>query len=245
MSARSNRPSIHTEALLLGRVEYGEADLIVHLFTESHGRISAIARNARRTQKRFLGALEPFHTLKIEMSEAVRGDLYSLKASTIEVPRDQLTRQLCLLTEAGRALSWLRGAAPASVAEPRLWTTIISLLDELVAVEQVAPPEHLTAAFALRLLDILGWGMNFQSCVSCGKECPQSRPAWVSPERGGLICSTCGGGPIRLSSAVRGKLLDLVQDDPKRLDAESADAALKIAERALKSHTGHGAGQSP
>jgi DNA repair protein RecO (recombination protein O) len=236
--AHSNRRSFQTEALLLGRVEYGEADLIVQFFTRTHGRLSAIARGARRNQKRYSGALEPFHTLSIELTEAVQGDLHSLKSSSIEVARDRLSRSLVPLTEAGRALGWLKLAAPTSVAEPELWEAISTLLDELAALRTTTVPPHLTAAFALRLLELLGWGINLHSCVSCGKACPTDRPSWISPERGGLICSACGGGPIKLGPVSRARLLRATQDNETTLDDESAAAALRIAERALRSHTG-------
>ena len=46
-------PQVHeSEALLLRRVELGEADLIVTLFTQTLGRVSALARGARRSSKR-------------------------------------------------------------------------------------------------------------------------------------------------------------------------------------------------
>jgi DNA repair protein RecO (recombination protein O) len=242
--AHSNRRSFQTEALLLGRVEYGEADLIVQFFTRSHGRLSALARGARKNQKRFLGSLEPFHTLTVELTEPARGDLHSLKSSNIEVPRDRLSRSLAPLTEAGRALGWLRRAAPTSVAELQLWDAITTLLDELAALRVTTVPTYITAAFALRLLELLGWGINFQSCVSCGKQCPADRPSWVSPERGGLICSACGGGPIKLSPSSRARLRRAAQNNETELDDESAAAALRIAERALRSHTGMDSGKS-
>ncbi|HEV8244483.1 MAG TPA: recombination protein O N-terminal domain-containing protein, partial [Polyangiaceae bacterium] len=52
-----------SEALVVRRVEYGDSDLVLGLFTQKLGRISALARGARRSQRRFGGALEIIHTL--------------------------------------------------------------------------------------------------------------------------------------------------------------------------------------
>ena len=68
MSARSRATkSYETKALVLRRTPYREADLVVTLFTAELGQVSALARAARKSQRRFGGSLEPFHTLEVEL----------------------------------------------------------------------------------------------------------------------------------------------------------------------------------
>lgn len=238
MSQRSSAQTFPTSALLLGRVEYGEADLIVSLFTESRGRLSALARGARRSQKRFQGSLEPFHTLRVELGEHPRGDLFSLRSSSIEHSRDGLVSSLEALTHGGRALKWLRLCAPTSADEPILWDATCNLLDQLGQKSSVGHIDGLLGGYGIRLLELLGWGLNFQSCVRCGKQCPQERSSWVSPERGGLICGDCGGGPFKLSALERAHLLAAARSDELVLDANTAATAFRIVDRALRSHLG-------
>ena len=57
-----------TLAVLLRSVDYGEADRIVTLLTERRGRVSVLARSARKSTKRFLGALEPFGVIEAEIA---------------------------------------------------------------------------------------------------------------------------------------------------------------------------------
>ena len=114
--------------MLLGRVAYGESDLVVTLLTEPLGRVSALARGARRSSKRFAGALEPMHTLRVSLDERPRADLAVLYTAD---PRDALVgnaRRLC----PGRTVSWpvdppagrhaaahFAGAVADTVPEPR------------------------------------------------------------------------------------------------------------------------------
>lgn len=49
-----------TEAVVLRRTNFGEADRILTLFTPSYGKVRAIAKGARRTTSRLAGHLEPF-----------------------------------------------------------------------------------------------------------------------------------------------------------------------------------------
>ena len=55
---------LKTEAIVLRSIRYGEADRILHLYTPGHGRLSAIAKGARRARSRFGARLEPFFQVR-------------------------------------------------------------------------------------------------------------------------------------------------------------------------------------
>ncbi|MBS3810049.1 MAG: recombination protein O N-terminal domain-containing protein, partial [Desulfobacterales bacterium] len=54
-----------TPAILLRRIEYGDYDLIATFLTRAKGKISVIAKNAKKSRKRFSGLLEPFTALDL------------------------------------------------------------------------------------------------------------------------------------------------------------------------------------
>ncbi|MBL8952269.1 MAG: DNA repair protein RecO, partial [Myxococcaceae bacterium] len=70
------------ESIVLSGVDYGEADRIVTLFTVGRGRLSAFAAGARKSKRRFPGALEPGTHLKARLVER-RGDTYRLDAADV------------------------------------------------------------------------------------------------------------------------------------------------------------------
>lgn len=49
-----------TEAVVLRRTDFGEADRILTLFTPTYGKVRAVAKGVRRTTSRLAGHLEPF-----------------------------------------------------------------------------------------------------------------------------------------------------------------------------------------
>ena len=55
------------EALLIKRTAYKESDLIVTFLTKEIGKFSGVARNAKKSKKRFGGRLEPFLHLKLDI----------------------------------------------------------------------------------------------------------------------------------------------------------------------------------
>jgi DNA repair protein RecO (recombination protein O) len=236
--------TIDSLALVLGRVNFRESDLILQLFTEKLGRISALARGARSSKKRFSGSLEPIHTLFIELTEKPRGDLHTLREAHIATPRIHLVGDLERLETAGKALSWVKKAAPHHTAEPALFRAIIFLLDELNHPQAQHSPRDLLAGFGVRLLEVLGWGLYLTSCVSCGKPCPDGRAAWLHPERGGIICRECGGGPIRLHGAAREEMRIASQKDGAPVHSEHSANVLLVVDRALAAHMGVGEGSA-
>jgi len=230
--AREARPSKKARALLLRRVEHGESDLVVSLFTDSLGRISALARAARKSRKRFGGALEAFHTLAVDVDEPRSGgELHHLREATIETPRLHLTADLARMDAAGRALTWVRSAAPPRHAEPDVWRAIIGLLDRLDRPDAV-DVKLVLAEQGLRLLAAFGWALDLERCVRCGKPCEPKQAAMIDPARGGLVCRACGGARLRISGAARARIA------AGALSPEDVDLALDLVERALATHAG-------
>src|SRR5436190_16957342 len=95
-SVRSRTERLRTEALVVRRVPFGEADLMVGLFTEQRGMISAVARSARRSARRF-PAIEPMHLLRVAVDARPNAEVAVLAEATIERPRFRLVGDLARL----------------------------------------------------------------------------------------------------------------------------------------------------
>ena len=223
-------------ALLLRRVEYGESDLVITLLTDSIGRVSALARGARKSVKRFGGALEPMHTLRVSYDDRSGAELVVLREAKLERARPFLVTNLERMQAAGQALNWVRKAAPPRTPEPEVWAAMETFLDQLAAVDDPVSPRTRLAATGLRLLAAFGWGIDFERCVSCGKLAGPAQSGAVDAARGGLVCRACGGARRRLSASERALLSAAASGGT--LDDDSAILALELVEQALKAHGG-------
>jgi DNA repair protein RecO (recombination protein O) len=223
-------------ALLLRRVEYGESDLVVTLLTDSIGRVSALARGARKSVKRFGGVIEPMHTLRISYDDRSGAELVVLREAKLERARPFLVTSLERMQAAGQALNWVRKAAPPRTPEPEVWASMETLLDHLGDAEDTVSPRARLAAAGLRLLSAFGWGIDFERCVSCGKLAAEAQAAALDAARGGLVCRNCGGARRRLSGSERKALSGAAAGGS--LDDEIAALALDLVEQALKAHGG-------
>ncbi len=231
----AQRSVVSTRAFVLRRVAYGDADLVVELFTEALGRLGALARTARKSQKRFGGALEPFHTLRTSLEQRPGRDLATLCEARISTARPTLLSRLDAMQAAGRVLGWIRRACPPYTPEPRVWLLAEQMLDRL---EAASDAQTTLAEAGLALLDALGWGLWFDRCAVCGKPCAPGRAAWMHAARGGLVCQRCGGGLVLLDGATRARLERAARGEWGVLEPVEVGAAVELAEAALLAHAG-------
>jgi DNA repair protein RecO (recombination protein O) len=224
---------VASPALLVRSVAYGESDLIATFFTEEQGKVSAIVRGARRSTKRFGGALEPIHELYITYEDKGR-ELCALKEARIERARMTIVGDLDAMDAAGHALRWVRHLCPARTPEPSAWRSLAALLDALEGGEKAFARE--LAFFGLHLLGDVGYGLELARCVRCGRVCPEGRPAFIDATGGGLVCTSCGGARRTLKADVRALALRAMQGQKPPLTRDQANEIITVVEEAMAAH---------
>jgi DNA repair protein RecO (recombination protein O) len=231
-----------SRAFVVKVVHYGEADVIVTLFTEELGKVSALARGARKSSRRFAGALEPMHTLRVTLDERPGAELLGLREAVVVRPRAHVLGDLERMNAAGQALRWVRAGSPNRTPEPEVWTELDGLLERLEDPTDPLPPRSHLLASGLRLLKHFGYGLGFDGCVRCGKPCDAARPAYVDAGLGGLICQSCGGGRNAahhlVDAATRKRLAAAAAGRDAALEPEDTDIAEKLVNEALAAHAG-------
>src|SRR6478672_1051381 len=71
-----------TEAVVLRSIRLGEADRVLHLYTEAHGRVGAVAKGVRKTKSRFGARLEPLSHVELVLHRG-RGELQTVTAAQL------------------------------------------------------------------------------------------------------------------------------------------------------------------
>ena len=228
---------MQSDALVVRNVAYGEADVIATLLTEAEGKVAAIVRGARRGSRRVAGALEPMHTIRV-LYEDKGTDLVTLKEAHVVRARAGLLGRLEALEAAGAALRWARHVCPPRTPEPAVWASLAELLDSLDREGAVADAQTELAVFGLKLLGDVGWGIELERCVVCGRPCPEDAAATVDAQRGGIVCRACGGARTRLSGVVRRAAIEGARGGDRALVAPQAHALVELVDSAMAAHTG-------
>ena len=85
---------IRTRALVLRCYDQRESDRLVHLYSEDEGRISAIAKGARRSRRRFPGLLEILTLIDARLVDPPRASLMRLEGARLVQPFEGLVNDL-------------------------------------------------------------------------------------------------------------------------------------------------------
>src|SRR5881275_102419 len=155
------------EAIVLRSIRYGEADRIVHLYTPLHGRLSAIAKGARRSRSRFGARLEPFFHVRAVLHEG-RGDLYTVTGIDTVAAHPAVRDHAATLDAAARACDAVARLFETSEPHPEVFALLANELALLSSNPAHARPAH-GLAFRLKLLLAAGILPQLGSCAGCGE----------------------------------------------------------------------------
>ncbi len=176
------------EAIVLSKRLYGESDKIMRLFTLMSGKISAIAKGAGKSQKRFMNTLEHFNHIRVEYFEKqARGMVRIDNADIIETGSGMETS----LKKVSVAAFFVEFADRLTKERERNTELFYALKDILTKLKHSEFDYADILYHQLKMLEILGYMPNFMSCVYCGKTFPDEDKVHFSSERGGVLCPAC------------------------------------------------------
>ncbi len=174
--------------VVLRTIRLGEADRIVTLMTEQHGKVRAVAKGVRRTMSKFGSRLEPLSHVAL-LGWQGRGDLDTINQveviDTFRPVREDLDRM-------GSAMSMLEVVdqiGQEQHANPRLYEMLVGAIGALA--ERNSP--MVMPAFFLKVLALEGSAPVLDVCVSCGEEDADALVAFDLVE-GGVLCRNCRRG---------------------------------------------------
>ncbi len=187
-----------TEAFILRTVNYRDSDRILTLLTRELGKISAIARWARSSRKRFGGALEPFALLEVSLGRGRGHDkMFLLTEASLVDSHPGLATDLDRIGCAALVTELVRELTPDNDPDPRIFDLLREFMS-LMSAPKTVSVRGLALCAKLRVLALCGVAVGIARCTVCGTPMPQGRKAYFDPRRGGIVCTPCGGGPILL-----------------------------------------------
>jgi DNA repair protein RecO (recombination protein O) len=189
-----------TRCLVLRTFDQGESDRVVHLYTETHGRVSAIAKGARRSKRRFPGTLEILSLVDVRLVDPPRAQLMRLESAKLVGAFEGITSSLGRYAIACQFLELLDRLTAEREAHPDLFHFAVGVLEVL----RDAEPDRLLAVLVLaKTLARLGYRPQLARCAVCGVELPVAAGhAAFLPAQGGAVCRTCAG-PTEAAVSVR------------------------------------------
>jgi DNA repair protein RecO (recombination protein O) len=219
-----------TEAVVLRSIRLGEADRVLHLYTEAHGRVGAVAKGVRKTMSRFGARLEPLSHVELVLHRG-RGELETVTAAQL-VRSHRETREDYYRFSVGmigaEAMLRLFSEEEANERSFTALTRFLDLLDETPHAADRSALDPLGLAFQLKLLWLAGYLPQVLACAECGAE--DEPLVGYSTRAGGAVCAGCA--PATEAIALTGDGLAGIEALLARPLAEAA--GLGLSERARR-----------
>lgn len=191
--------TFRTDAVILRRQDFGEADRLLTLLTPEHGKIRAIAKGVRKPIARKTGHVELFAL--VDMLIARGRELHIVTQAETKEPFLLLHEDLVRATYANHCVELLDRFTAEEDASHAEFDLLVSALEWLCSPVE---PQLVARFYELRLLALAGFTPSLHKCA-IGQEPIEPRDQFFSPVDGGLVCpdhtiTTQRGLPISLTA---------------------------------------------
>ncbi len=196
----------HCEALTLKQAPFGEADLLVTLFSKEKGKLRALAKGARRSNSKLVGHLEPLTHVRLTLNRGRNLD-YINQAQVID-GFPSVKNDLQAIARGFYVAELVDGFGSEAHQNLPLYDLALATLGR---VAQDPNPELVLRSFELVLLRTSGFMPELYRCVECGEDLVPDRHRF-SIDLGGVLCLECrpAGANIRALTLRALKVLRLL-----------------------------------
>ena len=227
-------------AIVLKVSDLGESDKIVTLYSKRAGKLTGIAKGAKRSKKRFSNKLEIFSLLDVLYVDQGRSGLVRVAEAELLAPfmslRENYDRYVSASLACELIYYWTRDYdADRNIFNLLLWA--------LQGIDKGSPSLMVMIFFQVKLYTLLGYRLHLSGCIKCENAEQSGIPYVFHPGRHGLLCKNCSPSlisremiPLALNTI---KLLQNAQDLPleKLGRLRFSDASIR---EALKLFKGYG-----
>jgi DNA repair protein RecO (recombination protein O) len=186
-----------TSALVLRVIDFSETSAVVTLFTREFGKISGMAKGARRPKGPFEHALDLLAQCRIVFLRKSPGALDLLTEAKLERWFRPRGRDLASLYAGYYVAELLVELTHDYDPHPELYDAAVHTLAEL---QRGAPIDAVVLRFELLTLRLLGHLPSFAECAECGAAIPRSGRVTFGLLAGGVLCEECKVGKRKLVS---------------------------------------------
>jgi DNA repair protein RecO (recombination protein O) len=173
-----------SEALIVRTWPFHEADLLVAFFTRAEGKLRGVAKAAKKSKRRFGGALEPLthvmaHWEEKEKQELVRLDSCDIISSPLT--SEMTYPRVVALSYVAEVIDQL---LPDREPSDDIFRLTLAVVNQLKADSIWLPLTY----FDLWIVRLIGLLPDLHACVTCG-EILNGNKAYFHPIADGLLCA--------------------------------------------------------
>lgn len=208
------------QGIVVRCTDFSETSCIATVFTREFGRISGLAKGARRPKGPFDAGLDLLSNSRLVFLRKSGDALNLFTEAKLERRFRPPPTRIDQLYAAYYVAELLRSLTAEFDPHPALYD---AAEEALQALARPAAAGAVVLRLELALLRELGMAPQWDACVNCGRAAPPDQAATVSIAGGGLVCSRCRapGAKVRLSAATLARMRDpTIDPTPRRVAGE-------------------------
>ncbi|PLX20596.1 DNA repair protein RecO [Candidatus Parcubacteria bacterium] len=178
--------SINTKSIVLSRQDFRESDLLVSFYNAKTGKISLVARGAKKINSKLAGHTEPLNIVDLMI---IRGKQYDYVGSIRNIETfSGIKNNYNKLFLATKIIKKYNKAIKDGLGEEALQVLIQDFLYFLEGANDL-DSDIIYSVFLLKLSGLLGFSLSLDSCLVCNKKNKEAYKINIS--QGGIVCPSC------------------------------------------------------
>jgi DNA repair protein RecO (recombination protein O) len=186
-----------TDAIVIRLVEFSESSVIVTLFTRDFGKVSGLAKGARRPKSAFESALDLLAVVRIVFLHKSSDALDLLTEAKLHRRFRAATRDLSRLYAGYYVAELLGDLTDHDDPHPELFDAADAALLALDGDGEIAA---IIVRFELTLLRLVGHLPELETCIECGTPIASTGRVSFGHLSGGVLCAKCRSGKRQVAS---------------------------------------------
>lgn len=241
--------SFSTSAIVLRRIDCGDYDFILTLFSLGQGKISVIAKSAKKSKKRFSGTLELFSIIDVVCSIGRRKGLPVLQEAVLKYPFAGIRTSILKTAYASYWAELINEWLESGQKQVELYQLFQYVLRELDLGR--IPEAALSILFQMKFINIAGIAPNLRQCSVCRMEVEKIKETRVNFDlaKGGILCGECTSKTLKkpfLSKGIIKQLLWIEEGDlVKAVRVKFSSDALREGSEFLETFVPYYLGKEP
>ncbi|MEF3304646.1 DNA repair protein RecO [Paenibacillus sp. GYB003] len=213
---------VRVEGIVLRTIDYGEGNKILTVFSKEAGKLSIMARGAKKLKSRHSAIAQPFTYGEFICYKT--GSMGTLNNGDIWNAYNRLKEDIHKTAYASYLMEMTDRMLGENERNAPLFDQLKAALD---ALDEDKDPQIVTNIYEMKMLRIAGYMPELDSCVSCGAT---DGAMSLSVSMGGTVCARCrtqDPGAIAISDGTLKLLRLFLHMDIRRLGKTEVKDATK------------------
>lgn len=223
---------LKSNAFVLRRQDFRETDRIYTVYTDEFGKMSLLARGARKIKSKLAPHLEAFSEVRVNFA---KGKIFThLSGAMVLKNYNLVLKDMGKMELVGHCLNLLDKFVKYDDADAEIY----KLLESVAAIANEAKDDDfakIRVYFFWRLVDLLGYRPQLDECALCGKISTRQSAGQIkfNVTDNIVICGECTGGGMFIKNETLENLKNVFETTPEEFVRGNLDSMLlTITEKA-------------